>query len=210
MTLTRCSSLKSPRRAPEQTRQRLLWAAYGQIHRYGYQGMRVSAVVESAGLQKGAFYHHFAGKRALAFAVLDEIIVDRIAANWTAALESAADPVAAIAATIDAAARGLSEKDLQLGCPLCNLAQEMSPIDNEFRQRLEAVFDFWVRRVEAALLRGQAGGLVKPDIDCARSAAFVVAALQGCITRAKAAQDLVVLQDCTLELAKYLYSLKAH
>lgn len=178
------------------------------MHRYGYQGMRVGAVTAAAGVQKGAFYHHFASKRTLAFAVIDEIIALRVVEYWTAVLEDAADPVAAISATLVNTCEKLSRSDLELGCPLCNLAQEMSPIDAQFRQRLGIVFDDWVGRVERALSRGQAGGMVRADIDCARSAAFLVAALQGSIARAKVAQDLGLLRACARELADYLDTLR--
>ena len=52
-------------RNPEKTRQRLLQAAYEEIHAHGFQGMRVDQVLRKTSLQKGAFYHHFSSKLEL-------------------------------------------------------------------------------------------------------------------------------------------------
>ena len=46
-------------RNPDQTRARLLEAAFEEIYQHGFQGMRVDEILERTGLKKGAFYHHF-------------------------------------------------------------------------------------------------------------------------------------------------------
>lgn len=49
----------------------------------------------------------------------------------------------------------INERTMLLGCPLNNLMQEMSPVDETFRIRLNALFQDWVDVVAAALKRGQ-------------------------------------------------------
>lgn len=196
------------RRDPDRTRTALVNAAYNEIHRYGYQGMRVGAVLRSTGMGKGAFYHHFRSKRDLAFAVIDEVIATRVVKYWTGGLPGVADPIDAIISLLQSAVRDLTREDLELGCPLCNLAQEMSPIDEEFRNRLSRVHRDWVSGFRQALLDGQRRGRVREAVDCERSAAFLVAALHGCIASAKAAQDPRQLQQCAQELVSYLETLR--
>lgn len=196
------------RRNPDRTRAALVEAAYNEIHRYGYQGMRVEAVLKATGMGKGAFYHHFSSKRELAFAVIDEVIACKVVEHWTGGLKNTPDPIDAIIAILLSAARNLSREELELGCPLCNLAQEMSPIDEEFRCRLSRVHDVWVNGFHQALLNGQKRGRVKNTVDCTRSASFLVAALHGCIASAKAGQDLQQLQECAMELVSYLEMLR--
>ena len=73
-------------------RQRLLEAAFTEIHMHGFQGMRVDAILEKTTLTKGAFYHHFASKQALGIAVVDELIHGKITEIWLTTLDNSSDP----------------------------------------------------------------------------------------------------------------------
>ena len=70
-------------RAPEATRERLVAAAFQQIHRHGYQGAGLDTILASAGVTKGALYHHFANKKELYQAVVEDMeqeLVERLEA----------------------------------------------------------------------------------------------------------------------------------
>lgn len=54
-----------------ETREKLLAAAEKLILRNGYAGMSLDSLLVDTGLTKGAFFHHFSGKGALAQAVLE-------------------------------------------------------------------------------------------------------------------------------------------
>ena len=58
-------------RDPGRTRERLLDAAEALILDHGYGATTVEAVVARAGATKGAFFHHFASKAALAHALIE-------------------------------------------------------------------------------------------------------------------------------------------
>jgi len=49
-------------------------------------------------------------------------------------------------------------QDIRNSCPLLNLAQEMSPLDEQFRKRLERLFLAWQKGVATLLRRGQSQG----------------------------------------------------
>ena len=101
-----------------------------------------------------------------------------------------------------------SEMMLQYGCPLNNLAQEMSPLDEGFRRRLDKVFNIWHRVISDALRAARDKGIIRADIDCDETATFVMAALEGCIGIAKNAQSVDRLMACNRGLMQYLLSLK--
>jgi hypothetical protein len=94
------------------------------------------------------------------------------------------------------------------GCPINNLAQEMSPLDEEFRQRLERIYVAWRRAFETALAKSIKAGRVRKDISPAKVAAFIVAALTGIIGTAKNAQDKQLLRDAGAALLDYLDGLQ--
>src|SRR4030095_5203309 len=61
-------------RAPDATRQKLLYAAFEEMYRSGFQAASLDAILAKAGVTKGALYHHFPDKAALGYAVVDEVV----------------------------------------------------------------------------------------------------------------------------------------
>ncbi len=194
-------------RDPAATRLRIIEAAFREIHRNGFQGMRLEQVLQAAGTTKGGLYHHFDSKKELAFAVIDTVILDTINEYWLQPLESAERPLQTLIGIIEAHGSKVTQDVIAYGCPLNNLAQEMSPLDEGFRQRLNAIYRHWQDAVVAALERGKVRGQVRPSVNSREAALFTLAALEGCIGMAKSAQAAGVLSSCTTELLVYLRSL---
>lgn len=196
-------------KAPDHTRQALLDAAFAEIHRHGFQAASLSQILADTGLTKGALYHHFPDKRALGLAVVEDVIRPRLAAMMFAPLAGSDTPLAALRALLEAKAADPDPWVVTLGCPLNNLMQEMSPVDETFRLHLNALFRDWVDVVSAALLRGQRAGEVKPDIDVDATAFFLVSALEGCVGMSKNTQSVAAYRGCLGQLVNYLETLKA-
>src|SRR5262245_37609630 len=95
------------------------------------------------------------------------------------------------------------------GCPLNNLAQEMSPLDEGFRKRIEKVYTEWRECLEAALARGIKMGKVRKDVSPRNVAALIVATLEGMIGTAKNAQSVEPLKQAGAAFFEYLDSRKA-
>ncbi len=55
------------------TRRRILTVASEQFLAHGYDGTSLNDMIRAAGITKGAFYHHFSSKQALALEVVDDI-----------------------------------------------------------------------------------------------------------------------------------------
>ena len=201
------SSVKVERN-PDQTRQKILDAAFAEIYKNGFQGMRLDVVLAQTGLTKGALYHHFPNKQALGYAVVDEIILGFMKSIWIDPLEKAVDPFASLLDIVENLPDEKPPEMIQYGCPLNNLAQEMSPLDEGFRQRLDHVFHQWHEITVKTLKDSQRNGIIKPDIDCVEAATFVMAAMEGGIGLAKNTQSGETLRICLRGLGQYLLSLK--
>src|SRR5450432_1216804 len=128
-------------RDPERTRERLLQAASREIYKSGYQSAGLETILATAGVTKGALYHHFDNKEALGYALVDEIIGPNLRGKWLRPLESGNDPIDILIGIVRS--ESVRPADVRGGCPLNNLAQEMSPLDEGFRKRLEDVFQAW-------------------------------------------------------------------
>src|SRR6266851_5448653 len=89
--------------------------------------------IAEAGITKGALYHHFGSKQELGYAVVDELIREHILDRWVRSLEKAENPIDGLLAVLREGRH--PSFDQRLGCPLNNLAQEMSPLDEGFRKR---------------------------------------------------------------------------
>lgn len=193
---------------PEKTRQLLLEAAHEEIHRQGYQAASLSAILKRAGVTKGALYHHFPNKKALGLAVIDELIAGEIQDGFIAPLLAEKDVLEGMkTAFLEEIPR--NTQMAELGCPLNNLSQEMSPVDEDFRLALDKQFKRLHEGIAEALRRGQALGTVGKDIDPSASALFVVASYEGCMGMAKSAQDMALFETCAAQLFRYLDTLKA-
>jgi AcrR family transcriptional regulator len=193
----------------ETTRERILETAFKEFYRYGFQAGSLNRIVEETGLTKGALFHHFAGKNELGYAVVEEVIWPHFKARWIDPLENSDDPIRDTRRImIHLAEHGEYGGSLKQGCPVNNLAQEMSPLDEEFRQRLERIYVAWRAAFKAALARGIKAGKVRKDISTTKVAAFIVAALEGIIGTVKNAQDELLLRDAGEGMFGYLESLR--
>ena len=195
-------------RAPHATRDQILKAAFRSVYEQGLSATSLDAVLARAGLTKGALYHHFECKQALGCALVDEVLAPMVLAQWVEPLRGTEDPITALRELLRAQAQAPSADVLRFGCPLNNLAQEVSSQDDELRRHLEAVMVRWVAALRDALARGQGAGTVRADADPERVARFVVAAIEGAISLAKTARDPAVLRGSYEELGSYLEALR--
>ena len=203
---TRTGGGKGAARDPVRTRGTLLQAAFDEIHRSGFRGSDVETILRKAGMTKGALYHHFANKEALGYAVLDEVVASIMREKWQAPLRDAADPVAALIGIVRSTS--LEREHVVRGCPLNNLAQEMSPLDEGFRKRTASLFEEWHRGIAAALRAARERGRVRAEIDPDETATFLIAAYEGYISLAKCFQDADRLRAGERTLVRYLESLR--
>lgn len=194
-------------RNPENTRTRILMAAFNEMHRHGYQGMRIDGVLKETGLKKGALYHHFVSKQVLGYAVLEELIQKRITELWITSLDNIDDPIAGIKSIFTSVGESWGDEFFTLGCPLNNLAQEMSPIDEGFRTSIESFMSLWKEAIIEALTRGQETGVVKKDINLDETAQFIITVAEGAFGQAKISQDKEVFFKSGDQLARYLDTL---
>ncbi|MGB7436480.1 MAG: TetR/AcrR family transcriptional regulator [Candidatus Acidiferrum sp.] len=193
-------------RNPERTRGNLLDAAFHEIYKAGFRGTDLETILERAGVTKGALYHHFGSKEELGYAVIDEVIMEIGKEKWQQPLQNAGNPIDVLGEIF----LGTSTKPEHVcgGCPVNNLAQEMSPLDEGFRKRLARHFQIWHKAMADALRRGQERGQVRKDVDVSDTATFLMATYEGYISLAKNAQDARLLQNGMKSMVRYLETLR--
>ncbi len=190
--------------APLDTRDKILFAAYKEIHVNGFQAASLKSILARTGVTKGALYHHFESKTELGYAVIDEVIANRIYLNFIRPLENLDDPLEGFIDMIRHAGATFSMTDIELGCPLSVLAQEMAPIDEGFRTRLTAIYERWHQSIAEVLRRARDAGSIVDEVDPDMLGVMIAATLEGSLSAAKVARDLDKLHQCGAGLIHFL------
>ncbi len=195
-------------KSPEETRQQLLEIAFQEIHLKGFQAASISKILEHTQLTKGALYHHFSNKTQLGYAVVEEIMRPQIIESWVKPLEGEDDVVTGIINILKSHNEKMCPEMLNKGCPLNNLIQEMSPIDDGFRLRLENIVDMWKNTLSASFERSKQKGFIREDIKPSQAAGFVIAVIEGVSSLSKNSQDSSVIESCMPQFVIYLEALR--
>lgn len=136
-------------------------------------------------------------------AVIRERVSLAVEQTWIEPVRSArsgADGVRPVLATI---AHTLDERGSVLGCPLSNLALELSLADPDFRSDIQGIFDGWQRAIADKFRADRKSGDLRHG-DPDELATFVVASYSGAMAIAKARQDSLPLKSCAKQLAALL------
>ena len=194
-------------RNPDQTRETILLAAFEEIYQQGFRKASIDNIIRRTGVTKGALYYHFPNKTALGYAVVDEVIVPHAEKRWQRLIDDDNNPIDTLIEIGEDPAFPI-DRNVSLGCPINNLAQEMSGVDEGFRERLNRFLERWREAIETALDKGKHTGHVRHDVDAHEVAAFIVAAFEGAYGLAKCAGSADVLETCLDGLNTYVNSLR--
>jgi TetR/AcrR family transcriptional regulator, transcriptional repressor for nem operon len=190
------------------TRERILHSMFADIHKNGFQGLRADKVVSEMDITKGALYHYFPSKQSIGIAVVDEIISPMYLAFYRDLDQSVSNPVDAMKAHISILMNQSTDESIALGCPLNNLVQEMSPLDEVFRLRLKVVLDSMHRSVTNALRRAQLSGMIREDVQTDAVGYYYLSTLEGAYGIAKVHKSVAVFKATMDVFCLFLDSLR--
>ena len=187
----------------------MLQAAFREVFKSGFQSASIDTILAATNVTKGALYHHFDSKEDLGIAIIEEIVAEMTRDRWSRPLERSnnKDPIDALTEVVQAIPHG--PRDVKGGCPLVNLTQEMSQLDERFRKRLASIFDNWQEAIATTLRRGQAQGTIRRDLVPEETASFLIALVEGYEVLAKNAQDPKVWNAGIRNIVSWLNSLRA-
>lgn len=160
------------------TRERLLETAERLVQRNGFAATSVDAILAESNSSKGAFFHHFASKRALASALVERYVdadLNMLRAGLDAA-EAEADPVAKVLAFLGFYEEWSGDLTAESSCLYIAVISERDLLDDETAAQLERAILGW-RTAVADLLRKAyaARGLIDgPDPDDLADQLFVI------------------------------------
>lgn len=172
----------------------LLAAGIEVLHRQGYAGSSVDAIVEHAGMQKGSFFGHFGSKEAFASEALNGYFKD-----WSEHAQAImADPALSSMGKLDGLI-GISTparlEAFRYGCLIGNLAAEMATRHDEVRETIARLLLEWAAPFAQLVREGVACGEFRQGLDPEPTARFLINALQGTVLRGKVERSLEPYDD---------------
>lgn len=185
---------------PAGLRNRVLDVAARSFQASGFAATSTHDVVRMAGVTGGALHHHFPTKKALALAVIGERVAAELGETWVATVRDAPSAAAGILQAFDTVAAALDAQGSVSGCPLGNLALELSLADGDLREALAHEYRTWRDAIAERLRRDRDAGnaAYAPDPDA--FANVVIALFSGAMTIAKAEQDTAALKAAADQL----------
>ncbi|MDF1664355.1 MAG: TetR/AcrR family transcriptional regulator [Planctomycetota bacterium] len=176
----------SPRKADPKLRPTIIESALELMLDGGYNGTSVNDICEAAGVSKGAFFHYFKDKEALALTVLE---------TWCKGAQRALDsvdfeslpPLQRALAMVDAVT-GLMQSSPKQSCLLGIFSQELSGSHPKLRDSCRDAFQNWVDML-GEFLDGAARQFKLANIDTDALARQFIVVFQGSMVVAKAYQD---------------------
>ena len=191
-------------KAAQVSGDRLLDAAVDVIRAKGYSATRVEDICAAAGLTKGAFFHHFAGKEACAIAAAAHFAARADALFDAAPYAALADPRARALGYIDFRKAILQGELPQFTCLLGTMVQEAYETHPAIRQACDRYIREHADRLAADLAAAKAIYAPEATWKPESLALYTQAALQGAFVLAKASGGAEIAVECLDHLRRYV------
>lgn len=176
-------------------REKLIEQACTTFGQRGYQATSIDDLLESTGICTSNFYYHFKSKEALAFEVL-ETIFERVRGRLAPIIVnrnlSAPRKLEQIHAVF---VKRMSDSGCCGGCPMGNLAQELSDSHPGFRERLASFFMECMEGIEGVVRQGMRGGDFRKDLDPRAAAYLLFGSLEGLMLISKSLKKMAPLEQ---------------
>lgn len=187
---------------PTTTRDKLVEAARRLFLANGYEATPVADILRQAGVNSGSLYYFFKTKQALLLAVLDRYVELLHPCVIDPAGERAADPIDRVFAVLDGYRQMLIATHCRRGCPIGNLALEMSEKSERVRKKIALNFANWRDAIRQCLV--EAPGRFAPQTDFDALSAFILTVMEGAVMQARAHRSLRPFDASVTMLREFL------
>ena len=187
------------------TRRSLIQAATATIRRQGYTATTIDDICKHAGVTKGAFFHHFKTKEALAEACLEAWDDMAAAMEHAAPFQKMPVPRERVFGYMEFFTDVFTSPETLRSCLAGTTAQEVSDTNPSLRSAANRCFENAEKRFQVLLDEAFRGA--GRHIDTASLAALWIATIQGSFILSKASQDPSVIRSNLEHVRRYIVSL---
>lgn len=184
-----------------ETRERLVETARRLFHEHGYTATGIAQILEAANARSGSLYYFFPTKEDLLLAVLEKykellwpIVIQPV-------FDRVADPIERIFGILNGYRLQLLATKYQSGCPIGNLALELTNSIPAARVLIAGNFSGWRAVIEQCL--GDAAGRLPASVDKEQLALFVLTTMEGAVMLARTYHSIEPYDAAVTQLRDY-------
>lgn len=189
------------------TRDRLIEAARRLFWERGFETTSLADVAEKAGARGGSLYYFFRTKEDLLLGVLDRYVELLWPAVIQPAFARSTDPIERIYTILEGYREGLIFTGFAHGCPIGNLALEVSDEYPRAREKIATNFTGWKTWIRKCL--EEAASRLPSHLNRERLATFVLTVMEGAVMQSRAHHSLEPFDASVAELRDYFQRLIA-
>jgi AcrR family transcriptional regulator len=186
---------------PPTTRDNLIDAAMRLFYEQGYANTGIATILREAGVNSGSLYHFFPGKEALLAAVLEKYQQMLHPVVLSPAEQQTGDSIERVFALLGWYRNNMQATLCRMGCPIGNLALEVSDQLPDLRRLIHANFDGWVGGVKRWL--DDAADRLPAELDRKELAQMVLNTMEGGIMQARSLGDIAPFDAAIRQLRIY-------
>ena len=183
----------------------MLEAATAILGRNGYQATSVDEILEAAKVAPSNFYYHFKSKEELAIEVLEGYFEKSRQEMAPVFMNRFLSPTDKLERLHEALVKKVTQSGCCGGCPMGNLAQELSDSHPEFRMRLARHFEECIDGIAMVIQDGVKSGEFRECAEPQAVAYLLFGSMQGLLLLSKSLKKVDPLEQGfrqTLQLLK--------
>jgi TetR/AcrR family transcriptional regulator, transcriptional repressor for nem operon len=203
----RGESTKKGGRTEKDTRKKLIMAARELFLERGYEAVSIADILKKSGVNSGSLYYFFRTKEDLLLAVLDWYLENLHPQVIDPAKQLAADPIEQVFAVLAGYRQMLTVTGCQIGCPIGNLALEMSEKSEAVRAKIAQNFENWRAAIRNMLVAAK--DRLPGGSDCDALATFILTVMEGGVMQSRAHRSLDPFEKSISLLRDYVNRLLA-
>ena len=187
---TRVALPKGTLMAKQDTKARLIAEGAKLIHEKGFNHTGVQEILQVSGVPKGSFYFYFQTKEEFGLEVVDYFSQYMGSKMEMHLSDSSLPHVKRLKNFFDEMMEYFRHEGCCRGCPIGNLAQELSDLSDTFREKLKNALAMMEARIVASLQAALEANEVATALDPREAAYFILNSWEGALTRMKTEKSL--------------------
>lgn len=170
------------------TKQQLLEQGMAMLLKSGYNHLGLAEILESTGIPKGSFYHHFRNKEDFGLQAID-LYMTGVHAALDACLDDRSLPPLGRVRRFFELVQESYRAEGYLGCLLGGLGQELSGVSDAFRAKVEACISAIAGRLATCLDEAMRSGDLPAGTNPQALAELLVNCWEGAALRSRLRRD---------------------
>jgi TetR/AcrR family transcriptional repressor of nem operon len=190
-----------------ETRERLVEVARTLFWTQGYAATGIAEILKAADAGSGSLYYFFPTKEDLLLAVLQWYKENLHAQVVNPVFERVSEPIERVFGILDGYRQHLLHAKFQFGCPVGNLALELSNSHPLARKMIAENFSGWRQAIKQCL--DAAAGRLPDGTDTEELALFVLTTMEGAVMLARTYRSIDPYDTAVTRLRDYFERLLA-